>query len=146
MSTVQLPPASAVTIKVAPPTTIVIWLPGSAVPLIVGFTLFVTRLSTVGTIGSVVSIVNSSVDASEMLQLLLSLATCTSLTPFVFGAKVPLTGVSAPVSIVQPVAVATVVYVAPPTITVILLPLSALPDISGVVSLVVCVVTVGVVG
>ena len=71
----------------------------------------------------------------------------TSLSPLVFGAKDPEDGVTAPVSNDQvPSVSVTILYVAPPKIMVSEEDASAVPEITGVVSLVSNVVTVGVVG
>ena len=94
---------------------------------------------TVGITGSMVSNVNSFVLVSTLLLPTASvLVIATSLLPLRLGEKVPLVGVAVCVSILHvPLPVAVIVYVAPATTTVMVLPASAVPLITGVRSLVV---------
>ena len=114
-------------------------LPASAVPVITGVVSLVIWDATVGVAGSVVSIVNSRlVTSMDEFPAASVLVTETSFDPFTFGANVPASGVNTPVSTLQsPEPSAVTVYDAPPTTTVTVLLASAVPEISGVVSLVV---------
>ncbi len=146
VSSDQWPVLSAWTAKVAPPTVTVTALPASAVPASTGVLSLVACVVKLGTAGGVVSIVTVPVPLAA-LPLASVLTSVTVFAPSLPSEKLPETGVAAPVSSVHtPSPLAVTANTAPPIETVSLLPISAVPVSSGVVSLVVWAVTVGVAG